>query len=53
MMKAKEILGDPYSKSYEAAYKVGYDDYPHFSKAFKKHFGMSPSEYRKKQVNES
>ena len=28
---------------------VGYDDAYHFSKLFKKHFGESPSKYRKKQ----
>jgi two-component system response regulator YesN len=25
---------------------VGYDDYPHFTKTFKKIVGVSPSEYR-------
>ncbi|OXM83615.1 response regulator transcription factor [Paenibacillus rigui] len=46
--KAKELLGDPGAKTYEVAFKVGYGDYPHFAKAFKKRFGLSPSEYKKK-----
>jgi len=31
---------------YEVAKKVGYHDYYHFCKIFKKHKGMSPSEYK-------
>ncbi len=31
---------------YEIAKKVGYHDYYHFCKIFKKHKGMSPSEYK-------
>lgn len=30
------------------ASKVGYINFSHFAKAFKKEFGVSPSEYRKK-----
>lgn len=51
MEKAKDILKNPYNKSYEVAYSVGYIDYPHFSKAFKKYYGLSPSEYRKLQLS--
>jgi AraC-like DNA-binding protein len=29
----------------QIALLVGFDDYSHFSKAFKKHFGVSPSSY--------
>lgn len=50
MEKAKDILKNPYNKSYEVAYLVGYIDYPHFSKAFKKYYGLSPSEYRKMEL---
>ncbi|OPA73369.1 hypothetical protein BVG16_28980 [Paenibacillus selenitireducens] len=31
---------------YEVGRLVGYDDYAHFSKLFKKHIGMSPLDYR-------
>jgi two-component system, response regulator YesN len=48
MEKAKRMLNNPLSKTYEIAYNVGYNDYPHFSKTFKKHFGLSPSELRKR-----
>ncbi len=48
MERAKIILKNPYSKLYEVAFSVGYIDYPHFSKAFKKYCGVSPTEYRKR-----
>lgn len=34
----------------QIALMVGFDDYSHFSKAFKKHFGVSPSSYEEKSV---
>lgn len=47
--KAKELLGDGYEGSIqEIAAIVGYDDAYHFSKLFKKHFGITPSQARKK-----
>lgn len=49
MEKAKEVLlQDLNCKTYEVATSVGYSDYPHFTKTFKKHFGCSPREYRKR-----
>lgn len=33
-----------------ATYSVGYSDIFQFSKIFKKHFGISPSEYKKTQI---
>ncbi len=41
---AKLILGrtEPVT---QIAQRVGFDDYSHFSKSFKKHFGVSPSQY--------
>lgn len=46
--KAKEILEkDDRSGIKEVAYQVGYEDVYHFSKMFKKYFGLSPSAYRK------
>jgi AraC-like DNA-binding protein len=48
MARAAELLrmGDV-SVSLVAS-SVGYDDPLHFSRAFKKHFGLSPTEYRRK-----
>jgi len=35
---------------YEVGRLVGYDDYAHFSKLFKKHIGMSPMEYKQQRA---
>ncbi|NHN29885.1 response regulator transcription factor [Paenibacillus agricola] len=48
MEKAKELLQAADSKTYEVAHAVGYSDYPHFSKSFKKYSGLSPNEYKKR-----
>lgn len=40
-------LQQNYLKTYEIAYKVGFNDEKYFSKVFKKIMGQSPSEYRK------
>lgn len=47
--RAKELLESDYKGSIqEVAALVGYDDAYHFSKLFKKHYGMTPSQARKK-----
>lgn len=47
--KAKELLEGGYAGSIqEVAASVGYDDAYHFSKLFKKRYGISPSQARKK-----
>ncbi|CAH1221291.1 Regulator of RpoS [Paenibacillus allorhizoplanae] len=46
MDKAIELLSDPNNKVYEVAYAVGYNEYAHFAKVFKKYFKFSPTEYR-------
>lgn len=47
--KAKELLEVGGAASIkEVAASVGYDDAYHFSKLFKKHYGISPSQARKK-----
>ncbi len=43
-------LQQNYLKTYEIAYKVGFNDEKYFSKVFKKIMGSSPSEYRKGMV---
>ncbi|WP_282936268.1 response regulator [Paenibacillus sp. RC67] len=48
MEKAKDLLNNSNCKTYEAAHAVGYSDYPHFTRTFKKYFGCSPREYRKR-----
>ncbi|MBR4030333.1 MAG: helix-turn-helix domain-containing protein, partial [Clostridia bacterium] len=52
--KAVELLENTDLSSSEISVQVGYEDYFHFSKLFKKHIGISPSNYRKsKRVDES
>lgn len=45
--RAQQLLKDLSLKTYEVADQVGYADYPHFAKTFKKYTGSSPKEYRK------
>jgi len=45
--KAKELLRSTNLKSYEIAYKVGYDNPTYFSTVFKKLTGMTPLDYKK------
>ena len=47
MEKAKELLMQTEGNVGEVARQVGFQDYFHFSKQFKKLVGMSPTEYRK------
>lgn len=44
--KAKELLSDGSSLSYEAAEQAGFHDPAYFSSIFKKYTGMSPKEYK-------
>lgn len=45
---AEKLLKDKSMKLAEVSSQVGYDDYYHFSKLFKKYKGLSPLEYRNK-----
>ncbi len=50
MEKARELLlKEPSLSVQEVAVRVGYDDAYHFSKLFKKKFGVSPSAVRKQE----
>jgi len=46
MNKALQLLTDTNLKVYEIAQAIGYNDQTHFSKAFKKQYGVSPSDFR-------
>ncbi|KGP71868.1 response regulator transcription factor [Pontibacillus yanchengensis] len=48
MDKAKDLLHNPIYKTYEIAEAIGYGDYPHFTKTFKKSTGLTPTQYRKR-----
>lgn len=50
--RACTYLQQKYFKTYEIAYKVGFHDEKYFSKVFKKIKGVSPSEYRKRGMEE-
>jgi len=47
---AIELLKDGNYKVYEISEKVGYNNVDYFHKKFKKYSGMSPAEFRKKQM---
>lgn len=46
LKKAAELIADYGESPTTAAISVGYPDYCHFSKAFKKRFGCSPRQYK-------
>ncbi len=51
--KAKDILLNPDSGSIKSiATQVGYDDVYHFSKLFKKYYGVSPLYYKKRALRQ-
>ena len=52
MSKAKELLEATPMRSSEVAFQVGYNDAHYFSYLFKKHTGMTPSEYRRIKKNQ-
>lgn len=49
---AKRLLKDMGAKTYEVAQEVGIQDAQYFSKLFKKHVNMTPTEYRDKIMKE-
>ncbi|HEY8895199.1 MAG TPA: chromate resistance protein ChrB domain-containing protein [Niastella sp.] len=46
--KAMELMSTPTYSLTAIAYLTGFSDQSHFTRIFKKHTGLSPSEYRKK-----
>lgn len=46
--KAKELMLTPAYSLTEIAYLTGFSDQSHFSRIFKQHTGLSPSEYKRK-----
>ena len=51
MDKAKELMRDENNKLEVISFEVGYDDYNYFSRVFRRFEGVSPTEFRKRQVN--
>jgi two-component system response regulator YesN len=49
--KAKQLLNDPRNKITDISSRVGYSDGNYFGKSFKKEVGLSPSEYREKELS--
>ena len=45
--RAKEMLQSDYSSITDIAFALGYNNIYEFSKAFKKHTGVSPTKYLK------
>ncbi|MFZ6010340.1 MAG: tetratricopeptide repeat protein [Bacteroidota bacterium] len=50
LRRAATMLRDNVDTISQIAYKVGFEDQSYFSKSFKKHFGVSPSEYVKSEA---
>ncbi|MDT3425991.1 two-component system response regulator YesN [Paenibacillus forsythiae] len=50
MKRAKELLADGNVKLAEIAERVGYADPNYFSKSFKKHYGIPPSEFEQREI---
>ena len=48
--RAKELLRNPRFKLYHISKQVGYEDANYFAKIFKKQTGVTPSEYREKNL---
>ena len=45
LRKAAKLISARVDSATQIAQLVGFDDYSHFSKTFKKHFGVSPTQY--------
>jgi AraC-like DNA-binding protein len=49
LRKAARLILNKVDSVSQIAILVGFDDYSHFSKAFKKHFGVSPTSYEEQR----
>jgi two-component system response regulator YesN len=50
ILKAVELMKDPRIKTYEVARRVGINDPRYFGQVFKKQFGITPLEFRKRRI---
>lgn len=50
MERSKRLFHEGNLKSYEIANKLGFKDNEYFSRLFKKHTGMSPTEFRQQMI---
>ncbi|ANE46074.1 hypothetical protein SY83_07015 [Paenibacillus swuensis] len=48
MKKARDLLLQTKDRVYEIANAVGYEDVAYFSQLFKKHYGMTPNDYKRR-----
>ncbi len=51
MAQARRLLRQPYHSVQEVAYACGYPDANYFVRLFRKHHGLPPAKWRKKQVS--
>lgn len=51
--RAKNLLDVPGTKTWEIAEAVGYQEYAHFAKVFRKYTGLTPTEYRRRGTAQS
>ncbi|WP_040951303.1 response regulator transcription factor [Gorillibacterium massiliense] len=50
MELASQLLKNPETKIYEVCDQIGYSDIDHFRDSFKRHHGLTPSEYRNRYL---
>jgi AraC-like DNA-binding protein len=53
LRKAARLISNRVDSAAQISRMVGFEDYSHFSKAFKKHFGVSPSGYEEREEKEA
>ena len=48
--KSKSLLLNPHKRISEVAFEVGFESLTQFNRSFKKHTGMTPTEFRTQKV---